>query len=146
MANKIVIGSDHGGFEYKEMIKEYLTAHDYEVVDVGCYDSASVDYPDIAQRIAAEVNAQQLDGIAICGTGIGISIAANKCHGIRAALCTNEYMAKMARQHNDSNVLALGQRVIGADLALAVVAAWLTEKFQGGRHEGRVTKMMKLEE
>ncbi|MDR1782178.1 MAG: ribose 5-phosphate isomerase B [Bacilli bacterium] len=146
MKNKLVIGSDHGGFEYKEMIKEHLGQHGYEVVDVGCYDKSSVDYPDIAKKVADVVNNEKIDGIVICGTGIGISVAANKCHGIRATLCTNEYMAKMARHHNDSNVLALGQRVLGSDLALSIVDTWLVEKFEGGRHENRVNKIMKLEE
>ncbi|MDR3215667.1 MAG: ribose 5-phosphate isomerase B [Bacilli bacterium] len=143
--NRIVIGCDHGGFEYKEMIKEYLLEKDYEIIDAGCYDKSSVDYPDVALKVANTVNEENVRGIIICGTGIGISISANKCHGIRAALCLNEYMAKMARNHNDSNVLALGQRVMGIGLALSIVDTWLEATFDGGRHENRVHKMMKME-
>ncbi|MDF9867350.1 ribose 5-phosphate isomerase B [Bacilli bacterium PM5-3] len=143
---KIVIGSDHGGFEYKEIIKNHLLGLDYEVLDVGAYDKSSIDYPDIAKNVSDIVVKEKIKGILICGTGIGISIAANKCHGIRAALCNDEYSARMSREHNNSNILALGQRVIGEGLMLNIVNAWLYADFEGGRHENRVNKITKIEE
>ncbi|MDH6603693.1 ribose 5-phosphate isomerase B [Bacilli bacterium PM5-9] len=143
---KIVIGSDHGGFEYKEIIKNHLLGLDYEVLDVGAYDKSSIDYPDIAKNVSEIVVKEKIKGILICGTGIGISIAANKCHGIRAALCNDEYSARMSREHNNSNILALGQRVIGEGLMLNIVNAWLYADFEGGRHENRVNKITKIEE
>ena len=146
MINKIVIGSDHGGFEYKEIIKDHLLALGYEVLDVGCYNKSSVDYPDIAVNASEIVIKENIKGILVCGTGIGISIAANKCQGIRAALCNNEYSARMAREHNNSNILALGQRVLGEGLLLNIVDVWLNTEFVGGRHENRVKKINKIEE
>lgn len=143
--DKIVIGCDHGGFTYKEIIKNYLLSKNYEILDVGAYNTASVDYPDIAVKLCDIVNNEKTRGILICGTGIGISIAANKCHGIRAALCHDEFSARMARRHNDSNVLALGQRVIGEGLMVSIVDTWLNEEFDGGRHENRVNKITKME-
>lgn len=138
---KIVIGSDHGGFEYKTIIGDYLREKDYEVIDVGTHDKNSVDYPDIAKEVAKQVNEKDCLGIIICGTGIGISIAANKCSGIRAALCNDVYSAKMAKEHNNSNILALGQRVIGVGLMLLIVETWLETEFAGGRHARRVEKI-----
>lgn len=143
---KIVIGSDHGGFKYKQLIKEHLSANDYEIIDVGAVDEQSVDYPDIAKSLSEIVVKEDIKGILICGTGIGISIAANKQDGIRAALCNDEYSARMSRAHNDSNVLALGQRVIGDGLMLSIVDSWLAAEFEGGRHANRVEKISKLEE
>ncbi|MDL2211323.1 ribose 5-phosphate isomerase B [Erysipelotrichaceae bacterium OttesenSCG-928-M19] len=145
IVNKIVIGSDHGGFEYKEIIKNHLLALEYEVLDVGCFDKSSIDYPDIALKLCEIVNRDKIKGILVCGTGIGIGIAANKCPGIRAALCHDEYSARMARLHNDSNVLTLGQRVVGEGLMLSIVDTWLDSKFEGGRHENRVNKIIKME-
>ena len=142
---KIVIGSDHGGFEYKEIIKNYLLSLDYEVLDVGTFDNSSVDYPDIALKVCDIVTKEKIRGILLCGTGIGISIAANKCHGIRAAVCNDEYSARKSRQHNNSNVLALGQRVIGEGLMLSILDTWLSTDFEGGRHENRVSKISKME-
>ena len=142
---KIAIGSDHGGYEYKEMIKEYLLKNDYEVLDVGAYSKSSIDYPDIALKVCDIAVKEKIKAIIVCGTGIGISIAANKCHGIRAALCNDEYSAKMSREHNDANVLALGQRVIGEGLCLSILNTWLNTDFSGGRHENRVNKLIKLE-
>ncbi|MEG0284168.1 MAG: ribose 5-phosphate isomerase B [Erysipelotrichales bacterium] len=144
--NRIVIGADHGGFEYKKAIIEHLEKKDYEVIDVGTFSSESVDYPDIAQELAKIVINDNIPGILICGTGIGISIAANKCKGIRAALCHDEFSARMTKKHNDSNVLAMGQRVIGIGLALSIVDTWLDSEFEGGRHGKRIEKMMNLEE
>ena len=143
--NKIVIGSDHGGYEYKQKIISHLEKLDYEIIDVGCHDKNSVDYPDIARDLATIVIQENIRGILICGTGIGISIAANKCHGIRAALCNDKFSAEMAMAHNNSNVLALGQRVIDENLALSIVDTWLDSKFEGDRHLRRVEKISNLE-
>jgi len=144
---KIAIGSDHAGYDLKELIKNYLSEKGYEVIDKGTYSKESVDYPVFGESVAETVVKGEADrGIVICGTGIGISISANKVRGIRAALCTNEYMARMARKHNDANVLALGARVLGTDLALSIVDAFLTTEFEGGRHERRVKLIMKIEE
>lgn len=143
---KLVIGSDHGGFEYKEILINYLKDKGIEVIDVGCYDKNSVDYPDIAKEVGAIVALENIKGIIICGTGIGVSIAINKCHGVRAALCNDVYSAKMAREHNDSNVLAMGQRVIGEGVLIEIVDTWLNTDFGGERHQRRVDKIMKLEE
>ena len=142
---KLVIGCDHGGFEHKEIIKDHLIKQGYEIVDVGCYDTSSVDYPDIAVALSKVVVAEKLRGILVCGTGIGISIAANKCHGIRAGVACDEFSAQMAREHNDCNVLALGQRVTGIGLALNIVDRFLASEFVGGRHERRVDKIKSLE-
>lgn len=143
---KIVLASDHGGFELKEAIKEHLVNKGYDLNDIGVYDTKSVDYPDYGKRAALMVaNKEAEKGIIVCGTGIGISIAANKVKGIRCALCTNEYMAKMSRMHNNANMLALGGRVTGVGLALDMVDVWLSTEFEGGRHENRVNKMMDIE-
>lgn len=143
---KIVLACDHGGFLLKEAIKEHLISCDYEVVDIGVHNTASVDYPDFGKKAAEMVASNEVDkGIVICGTGIGISIAANKVKGIRCALCTNEYMARMSRLHNNSNMLAMGERVIGKGVAIEIVNAWLSTDFEGGRHENRVNKLMDIE-
>ncbi|HOV48052.1 MAG TPA: ribose 5-phosphate isomerase B [Anaerolineae bacterium] len=144
---RICIGSDHAGYELKTAVKSHLLALGHEVEDLGTYEpQVSVDYPDYGRRVAQQVAAGAGErGIVICGTGIGVSIAANKVHGIRAALCTDSYMARMARLHNDANVLALGGRVVGVGLALDIVDAFLTTAFEGGRHSSRVEKLMALE-
>ena len=143
---KIGIGSDHGGFELKEVIKEYLGNLEIEYIDYGTYTKDSVDYPDYGKKLADAVVAKEVDrGIVICGTGIGISISANKVKGIRCALCGDTYSARMSREHNDANVLALGARVLGVDLALEIVATWLKSEFQGGRHSIRVNKISDIE-
>ena len=147
MTNKIIIGSDHGGFDLKQEIITFLQNEmKYEVIDKGCYDKNSVDYPDIAENVCNEVKKTGLFGILICGTGIGISISANKINGIRCALCSDEYSAKMTRHHNDANVLALGGRTVGPELAKSIVHTFLTNDFDGGRHEKRVNKIKLLEE
>ncbi|WHH57565.1 ribose 5-phosphate isomerase B [Petroclostridium sp. X23] len=142
----IAIGSDHGGFELKEEIKKYLTEKGYEVKDFGVATPDSVDYPDIAHPVCSSIVNGECDrGILICGTGIGISIAANKVKGIRAALCGDCYSAKMTKEHNNANVIALGGRVTGPGLAIEIVEAWLGAEFQGGRHQGRIDKIHALE-
>ena len=136
---KIAIGSDHGGFELKGKVLEYLKTKNLEVKDFGTLDNKSCDYPTIAQTIAKEIQAGNFDrGILICGTGIGMSIAANKFKGIRAALCADTFSAKASRAHNDANILCLGQRVIGDCLAIEIVDAWLNAEFEGGRHQNRI--------
>ncbi len=143
---KIGIGSDHGGFELKEEIKNYLTGEGIEFVDYGTNSSDSVDYPDYGKSVAEAVVAKEVDrGIVICGTGIGISIAANKVKGIRCALCTDTYSARMSREHNNANMLSLGARVLGVGLALEIVSVWLKGEFEGGRHELRVNKISDIE-
>lgn len=144
---KLLIGSDHGGYHLKEHIKKYLSEKGYEMVDVGTDSEDSCDYPDFAQKLCnGIIQGTAEKGILICGTGIGISIAANKCAGIRAALCNEVYGAKMSRQHNDANVLCMGARVIGVGTAEMIADTWLNTDFEGGRHERRVAKIMALEE
>jgi ribose 5-phosphate isomerase B len=143
----IAIGADQGGFELKEEIVEYLVAQDHQVSDLGIHELKSIDYPDIAESVARTVARGEAErGIIICGTGLGVSMAANKVRGIRAALCTDCYMARMAREHNDAQVLCLGGRVIGVGLALAIVDVFLTTEAQGGRHARRVGKINALDE
>ncbi len=141
---KIVIASDHAGLRLKNILMKHFTEHEF--VDVGTYTEDSCDYPDYAALAGKKVVDREAEaGIVICGTGIGISIAANKVKGIRAALCFNEFMAEMSRKHNDANVLALGARVIGDDLAIRITDVWLKTDFEGGRHEKRVLKIGKIE-
>ncbi|MBD5402037.1 ribose 5-phosphate isomerase B [bacterium] len=136
---KIAIGSDHGGLRYKNSITEYLKSENIEFVDVGTYTTESCDYPLIAKNVAEKVASGVANrGILICGTGIGMSIAANKVQGIRAALCGDTYSARATRAHNDSNILCLGERVIGENLALDIVDIWLKTDFEGGRHTRRI--------
>lgn len=142
----IAIGSDHGGFNLKEEIKKMFVEQNVEFRDFGTYSSESIDYPEIAQKVAqAVVNEECTRGIIICGTGIGVSIAANKIKGIRAALCHDVFSAQMSREHNDANVLTMGERVIGAGLACMIVSTWLNTEFAGGRHGRRVDKISQLE-
>ena len=143
---KIAIGSDHGGFHLKAEVVKWLREKQIEVIDLGAQNLESVDYPDVAQAVAEEVLLERADkGILICGTGIGISIAANKIDGIRAALCHDVYSAQKSREHNDANILAMGERVIGFGHALLIVEEWLKAKFEGGRHSRRVEKIAGLE-
>lgn len=145
---KITIGSDHGAVELKEEVKKVLAEFEnIEVKDVGTFGTEPVDYPDVAEKVCADVVSGAADrGIVLCGTGIGISIAANKIKGIRCALCNDVYSAKMSREHNNANVLAMGGRVIGFGHAGEIVRIWLTTEFEGGRHERRVNKIMALEQ
>lgn len=143
---KIVLACDHGGFLLKETIKEHLTINGYSVADIGVHNTDSVDYPEYGKKAAEMVAGGEADrGIIICGTGIGISISANKVKGIRCALCTNEFMARMSRMHNDANMLALGERVLGKGVALSIVDAWISSEFEGGRHAIRVNKITDIE-
>ena len=145
---KITIGSDHGAVQLKEEVKMVLKEFgEIEVKDVGSFGTDSVDYPDIAEKVCADVTSGAADrGIVLCGTGIGISIAANKIKGIRAALCNDVYSARMSREHNNANVLAMGGRVTGFGPADEIVRVWVATEFAGGRHERRVNKIMALEE
>ena len=136
---KVVVGSDHGGFDYKNAIIEFLKSKNIEYIDAGTYSKDSCDYPVIAKKAAEKIlNGEAQRGILICGTGIGMSIAANKIKGIRAALCSDTFSAKASRAHNNANVLCLGERVIGLCLALDIIDIWLKSDFEGGRHQRRV--------
>ncbi|HLT58590.1 MAG: ribose 5-phosphate isomerase B [Limnochordales bacterium] len=144
---RIAIGSDHAGFDLKSELIAYLEGAGHTVEDMGTSGRASCDYPDFARAVAEAVAAGRHDrGILICGTGIGMSIAANKVAGVRAALCGEPYSARLAREHNDANVLCLGARVTGPGLAQAIVAAFLSGEFEGGRHARRVDKIRSLEQ
>lgn len=143
---KIAIGSDHGGLELKEIVKEHLIAKGFEIVDCGTNNNESVDYPEYGYKVAKAVIDNEAErGIVVCGTGIGISIAANKVKGIRCALCGDCYSARMSREHNNANMLALGARVLGRDLAVEIVDVWCNTEFEGGRHERRVNKISDIE-
>jgi len=142
----IVIGCDHAGVAFKNEIIEFLKQNNIEVIDCGCYTSQSVDYPDIAQAVCEKVTSNTCaKGILICGTGVGISMAANKINGIRAALCHDYFSAKYTRLHNDSNIICFGARVIGTGLACELVDVFLSGEFEGGRHATRVEKLMNLQ-
>ena len=137
--NKIAIGCDHAAFEEKENIKTYLIKKGYEVLDVGTYSNQSVNYPEFGHKVAHMVTESAVDkGIVICGSGIGISIAANKIKGARAALCTTCKHAEMSRKHNDANILALGARMTDYDLLEKIIDVWLNTDFEGGRHLTRI--------
>ncbi len=143
---KIVLGSDHAGFILKKHIREHLEKMSYTCKDVGVYSEDRADYPDIALAASKAVCSGEFGcGILICGTGIGMSIAANKFRGIRAALCSEPYSAKYAREHNGANILTMGSRVIGPGLALNIVEQFLKTPFAGGRHSNRVKKIMAME-
>ena len=139
---KYYIGADHAGIEIKAFVKELFEKLGHEVEDLGPYCTDRVDYPDFASKVCqAVLKDDSSKGILICGTGLGMSMAANKFDGIRAALCHNEYSAAMAREHNDANVLCLGERVSGQGMVEAIVKSWDTNEFAGGRHAGRVDKI-----
>jgi ribose 5-phosphate isomerase B len=144
---KIAIGADHAGFELKQKVKQHLIDKGLQVDDKGTNTPESVDYPDFARKVGEDVVAKNADlGILICGTGIGMSMAANKIPGIRAANVSNEFEAQMSREHNDANVLTLGARVLDEPLAFKLVDKWLETQFAGGRHQLRVDKIMKIEQ
>ncbi|MGE8081808.1 ribose 5-phosphate isomerase B [Peribacillus loiseleuriae] len=143
---KVAIASDHGGVNIRQEIINLMKEMNIEYVDLGCECSTSVDYPDYAVPVAEKVANGEVDrGILICGTGIGMSIAANKVKGIRCALVHDLFSAKVTREHNDTNMLAMGERVIGPGLARAIAEIWLTTPFEGGRHENRVCKITEYE-
>lgn len=144
---RIAIGSDHAGFHLKEAVKAKLTEEGVDVVDMGTTSDASVDYPDYAQAVAQRVVSGQSDrGILVCGTGIGMAIAANKVKGIRAASVTDLESARLSRSHNDANILALGERVTSTDQALQIVQTFLDTPFSGGRHQRRLDKIRAIEQ
>lgn len=138
---KIALGADHGGFQLKEKVAGLLEQLGHRVEDTGCHSSDSVDYPDFADPVVALVAGGDCDrGILICGTGIGMSLAANRNRKIRAANCHDEYTARMSREHNDANILCLGARVIGEGVAVDLIKVWLDTAFAGGRHQQRIAK------
>ena len=140
------MGADHAGFRAKETIKKYLEGAGYRVDDVGTHSEESVDYPDFARAVGERVVAGIDDlGVLVCGTGIGVSIAANKVEGIRAALAHDSLTARRAREHNDANVLALGGKVVGEDEAIAIVQEFLSAQFAGGRHQRRIDKINEMD-
>ena len=145
---KIAIASDHAGYKMKEAIKKFLEEkEDIETLDLGPYSEERVDYPDYAEKVARAVAKNEVNyGILICGTGLGMSIAANKIKGIKAALCLYPKMAEFARKHNDANILVLAGRLMGEEIAIWTVEAFLNTSFEGGRHERRVNKIYKLED
>ncbi|HDP70508.1 MAG TPA: ribose 5-phosphate isomerase B [Actinobacteria bacterium] len=143
---KVVIGSDHAGYELKEKIKRLLKEDELEFFDAGTNNSDSVDYPDYAEKVAEAVAEGKFDrGIVVCGSGIGVAMAANKIPGIRAAVCNDLEAARLSREHNDANILAIGERLVDIDKVEEIVRVWLETKFAGGRHLKRLSKIVKLE-
>ena len=144
---KIAVACDHGGLRLKNVLIEEMKKQGYEVVDFGTDSSESCDYPKYGEVVGRAVAAKEVDcGILICGTGLGISLAANKVKGVRAAVCSEPFTAKMSRAHNNCNVLAFGARVVGAELAKMIVDVWLNTEFEGGRHQRRVDMIMEIED
>jgi len=144
---KIAIGSDHAGFGLKEDLLEHLKGLNHDIVDCGTDTTASVDYPDFGEKVSKMVSSGEVErGILICGTGLGMSMVANKFPNVRAALCNDLFSAKMSRLHNDANVLVLGGRIIGKDLAAEIVRTWMSTAFEGDRHMRRLNKIKKIEE
>lgn len=142
----IAVGSDHGGFEIKEFIRDYFEKNGIDYKDFGTNGTESVDYPEFAEKVSRAVASDECNkGIIVCGTGIGVSIVANKIRGIRAALCHNVHYAEMSRKHNDANVLCLGGREVTSKEAIEIVKAFLNTKFEGGRHQNRLSQITKLE-
>lgn len=135
---KIIIASDHGGFNLKNQIINHIKEKGFDIEDYGCYSTESCDYPIYAKLVADEVSKGEAIGILLCGTGIGMSIAANRVTGVRASHCTDTFSARLTRMHNDSNILTLGERVIGKGLAFDIVDVWLNTDFQGGHHQNRI--------
>lgn len=143
---KIAIGCDHGGFEHKNAIKDHLIERGFDVTDCGIYENVSVDYPDIAVKVCDEITSGRCErGILVCGTGIGMSLAANKIKGIRAAALSDHYSAKYTRLHNNSNILCLGGRVVGIGTALELADLFVDTEYEGGRHQRRLDKIAELE-
>ncbi len=147
MIAAVALGADHAGFQLKEALKGWLIGQGCQVLDVGTHSAEAVDYPDYAVQVGQAVADGKVQrGVLVCGTGIGMAIAANKVDGVRAALCADLYTARMSREHNDANVLCLGGRLIGADMAADVLRAWLEAEFAGGRHARRVDKIAAMEQ
>ncbi|HZX09823.1 MAG TPA: ribose 5-phosphate isomerase B [Acidobacteriota bacterium] len=143
---KIALASDHAGYDLKQDVIKYLQEEDVEIKDFGCYSKQSVNYADFAEKAVKQVVSKKFDrAVLICGTGIGMSMVANKFKGIRATLCCDEYMAEMSRLHNNSNCLTLGGRILPADEAVYIVQAWLKTEFEGGRHQTRLNKISEIE-
>lgn len=143
---KVAVGCDHGGFVLKDAVVATLNELGAEVVDFGCFGTESVDYPEYGYKVAKAVADKSCDlGVVMCGTGIGISISANKVKGVRCGLCTNAFMAEMTRRHNNANVIALGGRVVNPSQASEIVKAWYTAEFEGGRHQRRIDMIEKIE-
>ena len=143
---RFAVGADHAGYDAKERLKRWLVEKGHQVDDVGTHGTASVDYPDFAGQVGRSVASGEADlGLLVCGTGIGMSMAANKVRGVRAAVCTESFSARMARRHNDANVLCLGSRVLGVGLMEDILAAFVGASFDGGRHASRVDKINRIE-
>lgn len=143
---KLVMGSDHAGFALKEKIKETLASKGYDIIDVGTYSTDSCAYPAIAHKLCAKIQNREAElGILICGTGVGMSMCANKHKGIRAACCSDTFSARLTRLHNDANVLCFGERVVGYGLAMDLTEAFVETEFEGGRHEARVKMISDIE-
>lgn len=143
---KLAIGSDHVGFELKPLIIDYLEELGHEVTDFGPFSTERTDYPIYGKKVAEEVAAGHFDGgVLICGTGVGISISANKVRGIRAVVCSEPYSAKLSKEHNNTNIVAFGSRVVGSELAKMIVKEWLEAIYQGGRHAKRIEMITELE-
>ena len=146
MVSSIALGADHAGFELKEALKAWVIDQGYQVLDYGTHSTDSVDYPDYATQVAEAVASQKVErGVLVCGTGIGMAITANKVPGVRAALCADLYTARMSREHNDANVLTMGGRLMGPEMALDILKMWLETDFAGDRHRRRVDKITDLE-
>jgi ribose 5-phosphate isomerase B len=146
VVSTIALGADHAGYELKEALKGWLINHGFHVLDLGTHSTESVDYPDYAALVAESVADRKVErGLLVCGTGIGMAMAANKVPGVRAALCGDLYTARMSREHNDANVLVLAGRLMGADMAADILQAWLETNFAGGRHARRVEKIADIE-
>jgi ribose 5-phosphate isomerase B len=142
----VALGADHAGFPLKEDLKTWLISRGFDVVDLGTQSAESVDYPDFAVGVGSAIAAGKADcGVLVCGTGIGMAMAANKVPGIRAAACTDAFSARMSREHNDANVLALGARITARDAAIEILEIWLGAEFAGGRHARRVEKILALD-
>ncbi|PCI23902.1 MAG: ribose 5-phosphate isomerase B [SAR324 cluster bacterium] len=145
MKEKIIIGSDHGGFALKETLRQVLAEKDFDVCDAGCFDTSSIHYPTIGQEVAERIaEGEFARGILICGTGIGMSLAANRVSNVRATLCHDHLTAKLSREHNNSNVLVLGARILGEETALDILQTWLSTEFGGGRHQERLDMIEKI--
>ena len=143
----IALGCDHGGYQLKQEIMAWLEKNHFEYKDYGCFDTEAVDYPIYARLVGHAVADGECEkGILICGTGVGISLAANKVKGVRACVCSEPFSAKLSRQHNNTNILAFGARVVGVELAKMIVDQWLEAEFEGGRHQRRVDMLMAIEE